>query len=118
MGGEEETFVKEAFESNWVAPVGPHIDAFESELAEYVGIENVAALSSGTSAIHLALIILGVVKGDEVLVSSFTFSGSINPIIYQGGIPIMVDSEPLTWNISPEHLESAIKDRLLKTGRN
>ena len=114
MGGEEIKFVQEAFDTNWISPIGPHLNAFEEELAAYCGVEHCAALSSGTAAIHLALIILGVGQGDEVLCSTFTFSGSCNPIRYQGAIPIFVDSEPESWNIDPNLLEEAIKDRIRK----
>lgn len=117
MGGHEEEFVQSAFDTNWVAPLGPNVDGFESDLQDYSGVSHAAVLTSGTAAIHLALIILGIDQGDEVLVSSFTFSGSINPIIYQGAVPIMVDSEPDTWNMSPEYLEEAILDRISKTGK-
>lgn len=112
MGGDEIKFVHEAFETNWVSPAGPHIDAFEKELAEYNGIEHCAALSSGTAAIHLALIILGVQRGDEVICSTFTFLGSCNPIVYQGATPVFIDSETDTWNMDPGLLEEAILDRL------
>ncbi len=113
MGGRERAYVTEAFDTNWVAPLGPNVNGFESDLATYQG-ENikVAALSSGTAAIHLALIQCGVEAGDEVICQSFTFCGSINPIIYQGARPVLVDSEPLTWNLCPDHLEEAIKDRI------
>lgn len=117
MGGEEITFVQEAFDTNWVAPVGPHITAFEADLASYTGMTHAAALSSGTAAIHLALIILGVQRGDEVLCSSFTFAGTCNPIAYQGATPVFIDSERTTWNMDPELLREAIEDRLKKTGR-
>jgi dTDP-4-amino-4,6-dideoxygalactose transaminase len=117
MGGEEIKFVHEAFDSNWVAPVGPHINAFEEELAAYNGIAHCAALSSGTAAIHLALIILNVKRGDEVICSTFTFSGSCNPIVYQGAVPVFVDSENETWNMDPELLKEAIEDRIKKTGQ-
>ncbi|MCE7996000.1 MAG: aminotransferase class I/II-fold pyridoxal phosphate-dependent enzyme [Roseivirga sp.] len=117
MGGQESEFVSEAFNNNWIAPLGPNVDGFEKDLQVYSGVAHAAALSSGTAAIHLALIILGVNRGDEVLVSSFTFSGSINPIVYQGAIPVMVDSENDTWNIDPELLEEAILDRISKTGK-
>lgn len=117
MGGKEQEFVTTAFETNWVAPLGPNVDGFEKDLQEYAGIGHAAALSSGTAAIHLALIILGVERGDEVLVSTFTFSGSINPIVYQGAIPVMIDSEEDTWNMDPDLLEEAIQDRLAKTGK-
>jgi dTDP-4-amino-4,6-dideoxygalactose transaminase len=114
MSGNEMKYIEEAFNTNWVAPLGPNVNSFESELANYLHVRNVAALSSGSAAIHLALIILGVKSGDEVLVSSFTFSATVNPIIYQGGIPIFIDSEEDTWNMNPELLEVAILDRLSK----
>lgn len=115
MGGQEQTFIKEAFDTNWVVPLGPNVDAFESSLSQFIKKENedihVVALSSGTAAIHLALIQLGVQLGDEVICQSFTFSASANPIVYQGATPIFVDSESDTWNMSPELLENAIVDR-------
>lgn len=115
MGGTERAYVTEAFDTNWVAPLGPNVNGFESDLASYQGEDTcVASLSSGTAAIHLALIQCGVMAGDEVICQSFTFCGSINPIIYQGATPILVDSEPETWNICPVHLENAIKDRIAK----
>lgn len=115
MGEEEFQNVKEAFATNWIAPLGPHVDGFEEDLAQFLGQNmHVAALSAGTAAIHLALIILGVQQGDEVICQSMTFSASANPIAYQGATPIFVDSEPSTWNLSPELLEMAIKDRLKK----
>ncbi|WP_339844622.1 DegT/DnrJ/EryC1/StrS family aminotransferase [uncultured Dokdonia sp.] len=115
MGGNERKFVTEAFDTNWVAPLGPNVNGFEQDLASYQGEDtHVAALSSGTAAIHLALIQCGVVAGDEVICQSFTFCGSINPIMYQGATPILVDSELDTWNICPIHLEEAIKDRIAK----
>ena len=110
-------YIKEAFEANWISPVGPNITAFEEELARYNGVGYGAALSSGTAAIHLALIILGVQRGDEVICSTFTFSGSCNPILYQGATPVFVDSENETWNMDPNLLEVAIKDRIAKTGK-
>ena len=108
MGGMELKFVTEAFETNWVAPVGPHITAFEEELCRYNQVSHCAALASGTAAIHLALIMLGVDRGDEVICSSFTFSGSCNPIVYQRATPVFVDSEAATWNMDPDLLEEAI----------
>lgn len=115
MGGKEQSFVNEAFETNWVAPLGPNVEGFEKDLESYLGNgSHVAALSSGTAALHLALILLGVEKGDEVICQSFTFSASANPIVYLGATPIFVDSEPDTWNICPNHLEEAIKDRIAK----
>lgn len=115
MGGTEQKYVNEAFETNWVAPLGPHVTGFETDLESYLGSGvHVAALSSGTAALHLALILLGVERGDEVICQSMTFSASANPIVYQGATPIFVDSEPETWNICPIHLEEAIKDRMSK----
>ncbi len=115
MGGHEQRFVQEAFDTNWVVPMGPNVDAFEMELAAFLQSNvSVAALSAGTASLHLALIILGVKQGDEVLCQSFTFSASANPIVYQGATPIFIDSEKDTWNMSPEHLERAIKDRISK----
>lgn len=111
MSGNEMKFINEAFDQNWVAPLGPNVDAFEKDLADYCGVKHAAALSSGTSAIHLALIILGVERGDEVIASSFTFSATVNPIVYQGATPVLIDSEPGTWNMDPELLEEAIKKR-------
>ena len=111
MGGSEQKYVNEAFETNWVAPLGPNVNEFERTIEHFVGSEvKVAALSTGTAAIHLALEILGVGKGDEVLCQSFTFSASANPIMYLGAIPIFVDSEKDTWNICPVLLEKAILD--------
>ncbi|MGE0078228.1 MAG: DegT/DnrJ/EryC1/StrS family aminotransferase [Bacteroidales bacterium] len=114
MGGGEVKYINEAFDTNWVAPLGPNVNCFERDLASYVGVDHCAALVSGTSAIHLALIILGVKQGDEVICQSFTFSATANPIAYQGATPVFVDSEPDTWNIDPELLETAIKDRIRK----
>ena len=114
MGDKELQFVNEAFETNWVAPVGKNIDNFEQDLSNYVGVNHAVSLSSGTAAIHLALILIGVNTGDYVLCQSFTFCGSANPILYQKAIPIFVDSESETWNMSPEFLEKAIKDRIKK----
>ena len=114
MGGEEIRFVQKAFDTNWVAPYGPNLDHFESELAGYCGVDYCAAVSSGTAAIHLALIILGIKQGDEVLCSTFTFSGSCNPVRYQGATPVFVDSEADTWNIDPQLFEEAIVDRMAK----
>ncbi|KXX68566.1 aminotransferase class I/II-fold pyridoxal phosphate-dependent enzyme [Flammeovirga sp. SJP92] len=112
MGGKEQVYVKEAFETNWIAPLGPHVNNFEKDICNYTGAKHCAALSSGTSAIHLALILLGVKSGDEVLCSTFTFSATVNPIIYQGATPIFIDSEDETWNMSPILLEEAIIDRI------
>ncbi len=114
MSGNEMKYIESAFAENWIAPLGPNVNGFEKELAEYLNVGHVAALSSGTAALHLALIILGIKKDDEVLVSSFTFSASVNPILYQCAVPVFVDSEKDTWNMSPELLEKAIKDRIEK----
>lgn len=118
MGGSELNYVHEAFDTNWIAPLGPNVTGFEDAIQDYLNKENrnleVAALSSGTAALHLALILSGVERGDEVLCQSMTFSASANPIVYQGATPIFIDSEPETWNLSPEHLERAIKDRIQK----
>jgi dTDP-4-amino-4,6-dideoxygalactose transaminase len=114
MSGREMKYIQEAFDQNWIAPMGPNVDKFEKSLAEYCGVKYVTALSSGTAAIHLALIVLGVEAGDEVIASTFTFSATINPIVYQGALPILVDCEPGTWNMDPEILETAIKDRMSK----
>src|ERR1035438_4250903 len=114
MGEDEFKFVKEAFDTNWIAPLGPNVDGFEQDLCNYTGSKYSAVLSSGTAAIHLSLILLGVKPGDEVICSSFTFSASANPILYLGAIPIFVDSEKSTWNINPAILESAINDRIAK----
>lgn len=115
MGGHEQRFVQEAFDTDWVVPMGPNVDAFETELAAFLQSNvYVAALSAGTASLHLALIILGVKQGDEVLCQSFTFSASANPIVYQGATPVFIDSEKDTWNMSPEYLERAIKDRISK----
>ena len=116
MGGAEQQFVKEAFDTNWIAPLGPHVNGFEADLQDYTGVAHIAALSSGTAALHLALILLGVKKGDEVICQSLTFSSSANAIVYQGAIPVFVDSEPETWNMSPTLLEQAITERI-KNGK-
>ena len=110
MGGRERELVKEAFDANWIAPVGPHISNFEQELSKLSQNFNIAALSSGTAAIHLALILAGVQKNDNVICSSFTFSASVNPIKYLGANPIFIDSEKESWNMCPELLTKAIKD--------
>jgi dTDP-4-amino-4,6-dideoxygalactose transaminase len=112
MGGKEQEFVKEAFDNNWIAPLGPNVNGFEKDLENYIGQESkVGALSSGTAAIHLGLIILGVKAGDEVICQSMTFSASANPIMYQGATPVFIDSEKDTWNLCPIALEQAIIDR-------
>ena len=113
MGERELEYVTEAFETNWIAPAGPHISSFEEKISKQVLNYSVAALSSGTAAIHLALILLGVVENDDVICSSFTFSASVNPIKYLGANPILIDSEKESWNMCPELLELAIKERLV-----
>jgi dTDP-4-amino-4,6-dideoxygalactose transaminase len=112
LGGKEMKYVQEAFDTNWIAPLGPNVNEFEKELANILGSARAAVLSSGTAGIHLALIILGIKRGDEVLCSSFTFSASANPIMYQGATPVFVDSEPDSWNMDPGLLEAAIRDRI------
>lgn len=116
--GLEQKYIKEAFDTNWVVPLGPNVNAFERDLEEYVGQnKHVVALASGTAAVHLGLLALGVGPGDEVIVQSFTFCASTHPIKYLGATPVMVDSEPDTWNMDPKLLEEAIKDRIAKTGK-
>ncbi len=113
MGGGEQKYVQEAFDTNWIAPLGPNVSGFEQDLEKYLGgNHHVAALSSGTAALHLALIVLGVQAGDEVICQSMTFSASANPIVYLGATPIFVDSEAVTWNLCPIALEAAIVDRI------
>ena len=115
QSGFEQEYVQKAFDGNWITSGGPNVDDFENNLENYLGQESfVAALNSGTSAIHLALILLGVTTGDEVICQSMTFSASANPILYQGAIPVFIDSESDTWNICPDNLEMAIKDRIKK----
>lgn len=113
MGGTEQSYVQQAFDANWVAPLGPNVTAFETSIENYLGGQQyVAALTTGTAALHLALVLLGVGRDDEVLCQSFTFAASANPIVYQGATPIFVDSEKETWNMSPAYLRTAIEDRL------
>lgn len=107
MHGEEQAFVQEAFDTNWVAPLGPNVNAFEKEMAEYTGCGHAAALASGTAAIHMALRLLGIKQGDVVFVSDLTFSASCNPIVYENGTPVFIDAEPDTWNMSPQALKRA-----------
>ncbi|NSL85469.1 DegT/DnrJ/EryC1/StrS family aminotransferase [Chitinophaga solisilvae] len=114
MGESELKFVNAAFETNWIAPLGPNVDGFENDLKAYLKAGDVAALSSGTAALHLALILADVKAGDEVICQSMTFSASANPIVYQGATPVFVDSETDTWNMDPVLLETAIKDRISK----
>ena len=118
MSGNEMKYIQEAFDTNWVVPLGPNVNGFEADLKEFAG-ENkeVVALSAGTAAVHLALLACGVGLGDEVLVQTFTFCASSHPVTYLGATPVFVDSEPETWNMDPQLLETAIKDRMEKTGR-
>lgn len=114
----EQKYIQEAFDTNWVVPLGPNVNGFEKDLEEFVGQnKRVVALSSGTAAVHLGLLAAGVKAGDEVIVQSFTFCASTHPVTYLGATPVLVDSEPDTWNIDPELLEEAIKDRITKTGK-
>ena len=116
--GLEQKYIKEAFDTNWVVPLGPNVNGFEKDLEEFVGQnKRVVALSAGTAAVHLALIACGVKPGDEVCVQSFTFCASSHPITYLGATPVFIDSEKDTWNMDPELLEEAIKDRMAKTGK-
>ncbi|MCS2470514.1 aminotransferase class I/II-fold pyridoxal phosphate-dependent enzyme [Bacteroides uniformis] len=116
--GIEQKYVKEAFDTNWVVPLDPNVNAFEEDLKRFVGEgKEVVALSAGTAAVHLALLACGVGQGDEVIVQSFTFCASSHPVTYLGAVPVFVDSEKETWNMSPELLEEAIKDRIAKTGK-
>ena len=118
MSGKEQMYIKEAFDTNWVVPLGPNVNGFEKDLETFVGEDKrVVVLSAGTAAVHLALLACGVKPGDEVLVQSFTFCASSHPITYLGATPVFVDSEPQTWNMDPELLEEAIKDRIRKTGK-
>lgn len=115
MGGNEQQYIKEAFDTNWVAPLGPNVTGFEQDLEQFLNDDvHIAALSSGTAAIHLGLVLLGVQAGDEVICQSFTFSASANPILYLGATPVFIDSEPETWNMCPVALEEAITDRISK----
>ena len=140
MGGKEQEFIKEAFDTNWVVPLGPNVNGFEQDLKAYLSAPetaarqaqaphppkgnsvegwngSVVALSAGTAALHLGLVMLGVKRDDEVICQSFTFSASANPITYQGATPVFIDSEPDTWNMDPRALRQAIEDRIAKTGR-
>lgn len=111
MGGSELSFIKDAFDTNWIAPLGPNVNGFEEDLVKYTGSKYAAALITGTAAIHLALIMLGVKQDDEVICQSFTFAASANPIAYQNAIPVFIDSERESWNMDPELLETAVKER-------
>lgn len=117
MGDHEIRFIQQAFDTNWIAPLGPHVDGFEKDLQEYTGSANAGVFTTGTACIHLALILLDVKPGDEVICQSFTFSASANPIVYRGATPVFVDSEADTWNMDPNLLEDAITDRQKKTGK-
>ena len=120
MSGKEQDFIKEAFDTNWVVPLGPNVDGFEKSLEDFLinnDKKHVVALSAGTAAIHLGLIQLGVGVGDEVICQSFTFCASANPVVYQGATPVFIDSEEDTWNMDPALLEEAIKDRIAQTGK-
>ena len=118
MSGKEQAFIQEAFDTNWVVPLGPNVNGFEKDLEAFVGQDKrVVALSAGTAAVHLALIACGVKPGDEVCVQSFTFCASSHPITYLGATPVFIDSEKDTWNMDPDLLEAAIKDRIAKTGK-
>ena len=118
MSGNEMKYIEEAFADNWVVPLGPNVNGFEADLEQFVGEgKHVVALSAGTAAVHVALIALGVGPGDEVICQSFTFCASCNPIKYLGATPVLVDSEPDTWNIDPELLDRAIADRIAVTGK-
>ena len=114
MGGAEMKYVQEAYDTNWIAPLGPNVSCFEQDIINYTGVNAASVLCSGTAAIHLALILLGVEKSDEVICSSFTFSASVNPVIYQRATPIFVDSERDTWNMCPNLLIEAIENRVSK----
>lgn len=114
MSGNEMMYIQDAFDTNWIAPLGPHVDAFEKELASFVGTNAAVAVSSGTAAIHLALQLIGVQEGDTVFCSSLTFVASANPIVYCGARPVFIDSEPETWNMSPGALEAALQDAALE----
>ena len=116
MSGAEMSYIQEAFDTNWVVPLGPNVNAFEADLEKFVGSDKkVVALSAGTAAIHLGLVQLGIKPGDEVICQSFTFCASANPVTYLGATPVFVDSEAETWNMSPALLETAIQDRIKKT---
>lgn len=117
LGGREREWIDKAFAEDWVLPLGPNVDEFESMLSHYLGVPNVVALSSGTAAIHLGLVMLDINPGDEVICQSFTFAASCNPICYQGARPVFVDSESHSWNMDPQLLEEAIIDRRKQTGR-
>ena len=116
LGTEELGFVRQAFESNYIAPLGPMVDAFEREFAEYIGIRHCAAVSSGTAAMHLALRHLGVGPGDEVIASTLTFIGSVTPVVFEGATPVFIDCDRVAWNMGPELLEAEL-ERCAKRGK-
>ncbi|MEW8956922.1 DegT/DnrJ/EryC1/StrS family aminotransferase, partial [Clostridium sp.] len=109
MGGYEKAYIDEAFDTNWIAPLGPNVDGFEKEICDYADVKSAAALSSGSAAIHMALKAVGINEGDYIFCSSLTFSASCNPVMYEKGIPVFIDSEPESWNMSPIALEKAFK---------
>lgn len=111
MSGLEQQYIQSAFDSNWIAPLGPNVDAFEQDICDLTGAKHALALSSGTAALHLALITLGIGRGDEVVVSTFTFSASVNPILYQGATPIFIDSERASWNMDADLLADFLAER-------
>ena len=111
MSGSERAFVEDAFATNWIAPLGPHVDAFEEEFRTTVGAAHAVAVNSGTAALHLALKLVGVGPGDEVFVSTFTFAASVNPIVYLGATPVLIDSETVSWNMDPALLAEALNER-------
>ena len=124
MGGSEQRYIQEAFDTNWVVPLGPNVNGFEEDLERFLQsgttstpASHVCALSAGTAALHLAMVLLGIKVGDEVICQSFTFAASANPITYQGATPVFIDSEADTWNMSPQLLQEAIEDRISKTGK-
>jgi dTDP-4-amino-4,6-dideoxygalactose transaminase len=114
MSGTELRYITQAFEQNWVAPAGPNIEAFEASISDYIGVKHTAAVSSGTAAIHLALLVLGVKQGDYVITSTFTFAATVNPVVYLGATPVLIDSEKESWNMDPFLLEKAIIDLIRK----
>ena len=112
MSGGEKRYIEEAFATNWIAPLGPHVDSFEREVASFCHSAGAVAVSSGTAAIHLALKLAGVGPGDEVFCSTLTFIASVNPILYQGAVPVFIDSDQTSWNMSPEALKRALENRI------
>ena len=110
LSGREQKYIEQAFAENWIAPLGPHVNAFEKELAAYIGIKDAAVVTSGTAALHLALLLLGIKKGDCVFCSTLTFAATANPILYMGAEPVFIDSEPESWNMSPTALDRALRE--------